>query len=256
MLSIFQIIVLIVVIVITCQLFNDASILQSIYQPAQKIYYLNLNITLRAKETHNWEMYRLGDMFKTERLRSMMDGYQRHIENFPDSIAVEYMNKLGENYQLLLQIVNERTNKHPELIPNNHTLVIHLRTGDVIDLSNHTVDEFLKFKNLTNHHYTRPLSFYDNMFNDIKTQNITFDHVMVITGFHRNIDHKKSISYIDYIIKHIERMGYNVTLRINQNPDDDFITMCNSKYFIISGGGFSRMTANIVRLKGGKVFGE
>ena len=225
---------------------------EKIYQ----LHTLNHTITLRQKETHNWGQYRLGDMFESERQRSMSKGYKLHQEKFPQSIAVKYMNRMSSNYQLMLQIVNEQTLNHPELIPNNHTLVIHLRTGDIIDLNDkYTVDDYLKFRNVTNLQYTRPLSFYDKMFNDIKKQNITFDHVLIITGFHRSNDHKKSISYIEHIVKHIERMGYNVILRINQNPDDDFITMCNSKYFIKSGGGFSRMTANMVRLKGGKVFG-
>ena len=270
-LLIFAIVIHIVFIISIYQLFDvinqsDISILKNLYQPnkptklSKKIYHIhtfNQNVTFRQNETHNWEMYRLGDMFWSEDRRSRKNGYQRHTNNFPESIAVEYMNKQSANYELMIQIVNERTSNHSELIPNNHTVVIHLRTGDIIDLNDeHTVDDFLKFRNATKKNYTRPLSFYDDIFNDIKTQNITFDHVMIITVFYKQIDHKKSISYIEHTVKHIERMGYNVTLRVNQNPDDDFITMCNSKYFIQSAGGFSGMTANMVRLKGGKVFGS
>ena len=272
-LSIFSIVIHIVSISFIYQLYvgsnkSDVSIAEILYQPKQpnqpiklsnskNIYHirtLNQNITLRGNETHNWEMYRLGDMFWSEDQRSKKDGYRRHTRDFPESIAVEYMNKQSANYELMIQIVNERTRNHSELIPNNHTVVIHLRTGDVIDMNEHTVDEFLKLRNLTYWEYTRPLSFYDNIFNEIKSQNITFDHVMIITGFHKQIDHKKSVLYIEHTVNHIERMGYNVTLRINQNPDDDFMIMCSSKYFIKSGGGFSRMIGNIVLLKGGKVF--
>ena len=238
--------------------------LQNLYQPLkskspEKIYQIhtfNQNITLKPDETHNWEMYRLGDMFGDERHRSAKIGYRMHEAKFPESIAVEYMNKMSSNYELMLKIVNERTQNHSELIPNNHTVVIHLRTGDIIDLNDErTVDDYLKFINATRKYYNRPLSYYDNMFIKIKKQNIEFDHVLIITGFHKQIDHKKSVLYIEKTVKHIEEMGYNVTLRLNQNPDEDFIMMCNSKYFIRSGGGFSRMTANMVRLKGGKVFG-
>ena len=40
---------------------------------------------------------------------------------------------------------------------------------------------------------------------------------------------------------------------INLDPDEDFLIMCNAKYFVPSGGGFSDVITNIVKLKGGRV---
>ena len=40
----------------------------------------------------------------------------------------------------------------------------------------------------------------------------------------------------------------------NDNPDDDFLFMCNSKTFIKSGGGFSRIISQIVKSNGGKIY--
>ena len=40
----------------------------------------------------------------------------------------------------------------------------------------------------------------------------------------------------------------------NNNPDIDFIYMCNSKIFIKSGGGFSNIIGKIVKYRGGIVY--
>ena len=42
-------------------------------------------------------------------------------------------------------------------------------------------------------------------------------------------------------------------MRINENPDIDFVIMCNAKYFVQS-GGLSRLIAQIVKSHGGRVF--
>ena len=88
---------------------------------------------------------------------------------------------------------------------------------------------------------------------------------LFITGWHlgtgHNIkdlggsDHTKSILYIKAIVKIFAENGFNqISLRINRNPDEDFLVMCNAKYFIQSGGGFSDVIAHIVELNGGNVF--
>ena len=37
-----------------------------------------------------------------------------------------------------------------------------------------------------------------------------------------------------------------MTLRLNQNPDEDVLMMVNSKYFVSAGGGYSQMIATLV----------
>ena len=88
------------------------------------------------------------------------------------------------NPELLSEIVRERTLKHPELIPNNKTVVIHLRAGDIIDDSEYTVDEFIRFDNVTKNDYTHPLSWYNQTFIEMESLKIAFDHILIVTGFH------------------------------------------------------------------------
>ena len=78
---------------------------------------------------------------------------------------------------------------------------------------------------------------------------------MVITGWHLKMYHFRSIAYINEVIKYLEQMVDRVDIRVNENPDEDFLIMSSSKCFVKSGGGFSRMIGNIVERQGGRVFG-
>lgn len=78
-------------------------------------------------------------------------------------------------------------------------------------------------------------------------------NIMMITGFHTEHDHKKSLQYIDRVKKYFESQGYLVSTRINKHPDKDFVYMSTSKYFIPSGGGFGELISNMVEHKGNKV---
>ena len=51
-----------------------------------------------------------------------------------------------------------------------------------------------------------------------------------------------------------ENAGYLVELRLGQSPDEDFSTMSRSKYFVQSGGRFSRIISNLVKYNNGVVF--
>eukprot|EP01083_Nonionella_stella_P181439 649995_1 len=90
-------------------------------------------------------------------------GYQYHKHQFPQSIATQYLSYKFEDlngtlylnrdakfkdYRLLLQIVRNRTiNSSATALINSidydHTLIVHLRTGDVIDNSKLNVNDIL-----------------------------------------------------------------------------------------------------------------
>ena len=57
---------------------------------------------------------------------------------------------------------------------------------------------------------------------------------------------KKSLKYLDKIKKSWELNGFIVKILNTNQPDDDFVYMCRSKYFVSSGGGYS-MLVNIIR---------
>ena len=74
-----------------------------------------------------------------------------------------------------------------------------------------------------------PLSYYTKILEKLEKNNIK--NILLISGFHHKANHLKSIEYIDRIKRFFEDNNYKVEKRINNDPDDDFIIMCNSKYF-------------------------
>ena len=219
--------------------------------------------------------YRLGDMVRLknslgENMRNKPDGYEYHSEKFPNSIATEYMSLTDKDYDLnvLNEIIRKRTNK-------NHTkykdyLVIHLRTGDVIDNTSHSVDEFLKYKlKPTRISYVQTRNYYKSIIEQIKnynynkkmkslysgnTLNQNINKVLIITGFHKDGNHDKSLQYIKKIISLFKSNNFSVENRINYDSDEDFLIMCNSNYFVPSGGGFSRLIKKILVNKGKTIY--
>ena len=227
------------------------------------------NITTAESQTTGWTGYRLGDMFAKSWLRGVDSGLHDHKLNFPPSIAVEYMERLDDpltdgdsDWDLMLDIVHERCRNESilKLLPDDHTLVIHLRTGDVIDNDDRPISDFLKYDDVTAHlrkgrNYTRGLPYYEKIWKQIQSEGIKIDRILLLTGWHYSQPHWRSIEYIDAVIKLMESLVDTVDIRINENPDEDFLIMANSKYFVKSGGGFSKMIGGLVERSGGRVFG-
>ena len=79
------------------------------------------------------------------------------------------------DYDTMMQIVHDRianNTKLQSLMPDNNTLVIHLRTGDVIDNDTLPIREFLSFDNATavrrkGRFMTRGLPFYADIWDRI-----------------------------------------------------------------------------------------
>jgi hypothetical protein len=197
--------------------------------------------------------YRLGDMVKLQTARDGKDGRELHYRDFPDSIASEYMRRTNESnrFDLVLEIVEKRTKDTASQVPPKDMLVIHLRIGDVIDKTPYMVKDFLsrsiKYENGVN--YVKPLSYYEKILTKAKEFNI--HSITLLGGFHAPLKStKKSLEYVRQIREFFEEHGLNVIERIDLDADEDFIYMCNSEYYAPSGGGYSALIKEILKLKG------
>ena len=191
--------------------------------------------------------YELGDMVRFRQ----PGGRVHHLKHFPNSIATEYMLSTQENndFNTLLDIINKR---QPKFYPHD-TLVIHLRIGDVIDEINVSLRDMLADYTLWKNRkqYVKPIKYYKDLIDTI--HNYKIKKILFIGGFHKKSNHDKSLQYVNYIKQYFENNGFKCTTRINENADEDFLIMCNSKYFLPSGGGFSVVIKEMVILKGGTV---
>ncbi len=236
------------------------------------------NMKIPEKECHfalnnnNKIHYRLGDMvFHSER-RKETSGYELHKKLFPNSIATKYMDltKHENDLDILMKIIEKK--KNLAKMPNENTLVIHLRTGDVIDRSfnpeksSFDINDLLSRKKISTMKfynydktkknnvktYVKSLQYYEEALESFVPPHVK--HVVFVTGFHKTDNHDKSMKYVESVRDYFKKKGYLVSIRLNQNPDDDFLYMCNSKYFIQSGGGFSALISEIVQKKNGNVY--
>lgn len=211
--------------------------------------------------------YRLGDVFSSKLIDYEFSAHglkvwptQRKIdfkgtlreytlETFPESIAAEYIvrSKAQHDYRLLKQICTERA--HAGNIPPGQALVMHLRLGDVIDYSKHTVDDFLQRMTCDTGCYVRPLhSIVDS------AERSKMKKIVLVAGAHVPDPLPKSQCYLEEVARTLESRGYDVTMRLAGHPDDDLIYMSNARHFSPSNGGFSRIITRLVKMNGGSVY--
>lgn len=84
--------------------------------------------------------------------------------------------------------------------------------------------------------------------------NQNINKILIITGFHTDTNHDKSLQYIKKIISLFKSNNFSVENRINYDPDEDFLIMSNSNYFVPSGGGFSKVIKKILVNKGKTIY--
>lgn len=217
-----------------------------------------LYLVLKKKESFTknnnfYQNYRFGDFFKGYLFEKENRMFKHHISNFPNTLVDKYYNsiknlpenKKWNNYEVLYKIINLK----PE---NKSGISLHLRVGDVILGYN---DNTHKFKILS---YSKKKKFYafqpdlyNLVCNDLKK--ITNErNINLFYGSH-NIYNKYSEMYIDAVKNVFKNNGFNVVNKSTKNPDIDFELMANSKIFIRSGGGYSRIISTLVENNNGKI---
>jgi len=151
-------------------------------------------------------------------------------EKWPDSIAGQYSYrnnfKKNQDLNLLLDIILE---KYPNTHEKNITSV-HLRIGDVLAQKQEA-------------HTSR---FLDPSFYSKQEFNNNTNEIFIVFGIHYNCLIDESLDYVENVKKHIEKKtNKNCKIR-STTPDEDFVFMLFSKYFIPSKSGLCKV---INRLK-------
>ena len=207
--------------------------------------------------------YRIGDAFKIggKELPTTAPGWVRNFTeqtlfHYKDTIAAEYLirTKKFKDHELLKKIISEFKIKKNVHIPSQNEWVVHIRTGDVIDKAILDVDDFCKEyirvdgKGLAPVRYVSPLSTFRKKIEKAKNKNIT--NVTICSAFHLSNNNEKSELYLSRVFDLFK--DFNLTKRINKfTPDEDFIYMCNSKYFTYTNGGFSHIAKSQVQMNNG-----
>ena len=234
---------------------------------------------IRSYWNDEWNRYSLGDIIKSSDQRGVKFKLEEYGKKYPKSIATEYLNKTLHlahqnqkyNWNILCNIVKERSTMMNVSFPSSNDIIIHLRLGDVADesyYSNNVNGKELFINGTTikgskkesKRHYIKTREYYGSMLNRIPTStNIK----IVLVGSDLHVSNKKntytapkhthSIEYREALISFLKTEGKftDITTRWNHLPDEDFLYMSNSKIFIYSGGGFSHIIGECVRRLGG-----
>ena len=193
--------------------------------------------------------YRLGDVIFNKKINNIFNR-TLYKTKWRNSIASEYYSKCTkyEDYDTLYNIVKLKTSI--KNIPDSKSLVIHLRTGDTIEYEyTGSIDDLLEgksdYRGYDGWYYLKDYKFFETNISKLKD---LINKVIIVSSFHNTKNPVRSKIYINKIKDYINKLGYDVELRIDKySPDEDFLYMSNSSYFLRTGGGYSKLINEMVK---------
>ena len=197
-----------------------------------------------------WKHYRLSDMYNGYIYHNQIDEYYSYPIKYPNSIATKYIKHAHKfnDIHLLNRIVP---------VINDSLVNIHIRLGDVLKGKRNDTYSFerlsRKYKSLGT--YGVQINAYEKLLlNELRH----ISNIHIYCNYHKDpriiqIDYDLNEEYIMELLKLMQSYNKSYILHKNENPDEDFIKMCNSKIFISSFGGYSRLISDIVKLRNNKV---
>tara|TARA_Y100000991_G_scaffold186658_1_gene151316 strand:+ start:228 stop:1019 length:792 start_codon:yes stop_codon:yes gene_type:complete len=198
-----------------------------------------------------WQNYRLGDVVKGF---FFYTNDKKYLENlkilYPDSIGCDFYQKTNgaPNNEILFNIIQTRSQ-----YVNKTNCVLHLRLGDVVNDGDNPDELPLRWQNQSSKgNYNYDYYTYEKLINYIK-KNYNVDELTLIAGAHRDLNLDNSLTFLNKIKNLLISNGIKVNIRIGNNPDDDFLIMCNANIFCRAGGGFSNIISNYVNNNNGIV---
>lgn len=220
----------------------------------------------------DWGKYRLGDFFH------LPEGKKRHGK-FPGTVIDEYYKRTSKpsDYEVLRDVIDAVRSNRRIRTPDDDCCVIHLRTGDVINLSEFTVEQSLaekryfqvnekgKYVKAEWNQYVKTMRYYEAVAKKLRALGINrleFSYSLDFKPFRSSkhgpirdgVDSQaRSVEYVQRVKDFFVGRSFDIATHDLADADHDFIYMCNSSFFVPSGGGFSKTIARIVKLKGGRV---
>ena len=95
------------------------------------------------------------------------------------------------------------------------------------------------------HIYLFDYKYFEKNIDKIKDK---IDQVTIVGGYHVKRNSTRSEIYLNKICNFISAKGLKVEKRINKyTPDEDFLYMCNSRFFLKTGGGYSDLINEMVK---------
>ena len=197
-----------------------------------------------------WDYYRIGDVFKWGK-GLHYKSIKYHEEQFPDSIAAEYLTKIKDNEINDINLFKNILDNRPKLknLPEKNSFVLHMRVGDVFCTRNMTSSR-MGVKNMINH-YTKKDNpdWWYNILAFMNEKNI--DKLYIIVGSHSPECLLESSDFIMDRVNMFKKNDKYVFLRIGNSPDEDILWAQHAKNFATTGGGYGRLIGKCIEKNGG-----
>eukprot|EP00457_Paulinella_chromatophora_P009616 gb/GEZN01009687.1/.p1 GENE.gb/GEZN01009687.1/~~gb/GEZN01009687.1/.p1 ORF type:complete len:382 (-),score=24.28 gb/GEZN01009687.1/:158-1177(-) len=224
------------------------------------------NITLGASSpasalSSSWNKYRIGDGI------NFYPGTPG-CDQFVKSIVCAYQNqtRTKENLTVLVRILDARSEYE---VPPKSAAVLHLRLGDGLCAQHDTVCRGGRMGTPDCWHddadcfrFGGTVYAYSQRWYEAVACALTPNQTIIIISNHlhwtRTVDVRHGNypideAYLGNVVDFFLVRGFDVEMRVNFLPDDDFAYMCGSQTFVQGGGGFSKLVASVVAARGGRV---
>ena len=239
-----------------------------------------------------WQGYRLGDMTGSRFWRHMPgSGIMWHARTWPHSLVAKYENEYNHKRNRRYTVLTNGTcltskcesrgeGPCPCYIPGVPALLdmmreagaapvareaaVHVRAGEVIDLSPHAVDKMLseptKFGlkcphtawtdapclNINPFHYVQTLGFFDSVRSELCRLGLSRVVLVAGSNFNLTTGFNKSCDYLERVGTFFARSGVDVGFRIGRSPDADFKYFTTRvAAFVPTGGRYSELAAEV-----------
>lgn len=238
-----------------------------------------------------WSFYRVGDMISSRMERkeqpcsNVPNGplppscEEWHCQSWPGSLACRYVQSTEDenDWDALATLIRTRYTS-PAFTPPSDAVVVHLRVGDILGdpslgeasygVGHMTIDQILHSPPVcvlpirtdeehggeSRHCYVKNLAYYEAQVRKLPSHVRT---AYLIAGSHLPEElaggstFQRSSDYVRGIRDFFAAQGFTVHLRLGGAPDDDVAFAAHARYFIMGGGGFSILLANVNRIMNG-----
>ena len=160
-----------------------------------------------------------------------------YCKKWEKSIGCEYILKTNKSndYETLKKIVSKRNENKTFL--SNDSMTVHLRLGDVLSF-----EYYLKRNCMHGCRWVRPLEFYIKL---PVPKSVKTIYIVCNESFRLQRKTRNNIFYKNEIIKIFKKKNKTIIEHKGKDADDDFLFLTRSKYFVKSGGGFTKLAAFI-----------
>ncbi len=176
--------------------------------------------------------YRLGDL--VHGYFDLINASHFFCTHWPFSIGCAYAQRRrrSTDYSVIRELV------HGGEVPPSDALIVHVRTGDVLDWPLYRE----KYRCHTACRWIRPQEAYAHV---CIPRAVTSVHI-VSNPTYRTVG-QRSHSYLNALRKIFEQHGYPVQLRTNASADDDLRYISNARYIVPAMGRFGHVAQLMAR---------